>query len=67
MSQSSTLYVGLDVYKDSVAVTYVAQEHGADAIEYGTIGTRHGDSDQLSRKLQSKAQTSGCCPCSRTL
>jgi transposase len=55
MPQSSTLYVGLDVHKDSIAVAYVAQDHGADVISYGTIGTRHGDIDQLTRKLQSKA------------
>ena len=28
MSQSSTLYIGMDVHKDSIAVAYVAQEHG---------------------------------------
>jgi transposase len=55
MPQSSTLYVGLDVHKDSIAVAYVAQDHGADVIYYGTIGTRHGNIDQLTRKLQAKA------------
>jgi transposase len=56
MSQSSTLYVGMDVHKDSIAVAYVAQDHGADVIYYGTIGTRHSDIDQLTRKLQAKAK-----------
>lgn len=55
MSQSSTLYVGLDVHKDSIAVAYVAKDHEAHVISYGTIGTRHTDIDQLTRKLQSKA------------
>jgi transposase len=55
MNQSITLYVGMDVHKDSIAVAYVAQDHGAEVIYLGTIGTRHGDIDQLVRKMQSKA------------
>jgi transposase len=55
MNQSSTLYVGMDVHKDSIAVAYVAQDHGAEVIYLGTIGTRHGDIDQLVRKRPSKA------------
>ena len=30
MSQSSTLFVGMDVHKDTIAVAYVAQEPGAE-------------------------------------
>ena len=30
MSQSSTLFIGMDVHKDSIAVAYVAQDHGAE-------------------------------------
>jgi transposase len=56
MSQSSTLYIGMDVHKDSIAVAYVAQEHGAEVIYLGPIGTRQADIDQLTRKLQAKAQ-----------
>jgi transposase len=55
MRQSSTLYIGLDVHKDSIAVAYVAQEHGAEVIYLGTTGTRQCDIDQLIRKMQSKA------------
>jgi transposase len=55
MSPASTLYIGLDVHKDSMAVAYVAQEHGAEVIDLGTIGTRQCDIDHLVRKLQSKA------------
>ena len=40
MPQSSTLYVGLDVHKESIAVAYVAQAHGAEVVSLGTIGTR---------------------------
>jgi methylmalonyl-CoA mutase cobalamin-binding subunit len=55
MPQSSTLYVGLDVHKDSIAVASVAKDHDAEVIYLGTIGTRQCDIDQLVRKLQSKA------------
>jgi transposase len=56
MSQSSTLYVGLDVHKEAIAVAYVAQDQGAEVTYLGTIGTRQCDIDQLVRKLQSKAK-----------
>src|SRR5919197_2221712 len=55
MSQSSTLYIGLDVHKDSIAVAYVAKDHDAHVISYGTIGTRHADIDSLIRKMPSRA------------
>jgi transposase len=55
MSQSSTLFIGMDVHKDSMAVAYVAQAHGAEVTFLGTIGTRQCDIDQLIRKMQSKA------------
>ena len=56
MAQSSTLFVGMDVHKETIAVAYVAQEPGADVTYLGTIGTRQCDIDQLIRKMQSKAQ-----------
>jgi transposase len=56
MSQSSTLFIGMDVHKESIAVAYVAQDHGAEVIYLGTIGTRRCDIDQLIRKMQSKAK-----------
>ena len=55
MRNSHTLYVGLDVHKDSMAVAYVANAHDADVTFLGTIGTRQVDIDQLVRKLHSKA------------
>jgi transposase len=54
MNHSSTLYVGLDVHKDSIAVAYAADERNAEVISLGTIGTRQCDIDKLIRKLQSK-------------
>ena len=55
MTQSSMLYVGLDVHKESIAVAYVAQDHGAEVVSLGTIGTRQCDLDKLIRQLHSKA------------
>jgi transposase len=56
MHHSSTLYVGLDVHKDSIAVAYMAKAHDAEVTFLGTIGTRQADIDQRVRKLQSKAK-----------
>jgi transposase len=55
MSQSSTLDLGMDIHQDSIAVADVAQDHGAEVTDLGTIGTRQYDMDHLTRKLQSKA------------
>jgi transposase len=56
MHQSSMLYIGLDVHKDSIAAAYVAKDHEAEVTSLGTIGTRECDIDTLIRKLQSKAK-----------
>jgi hypothetical protein len=56
INQSSTLYIGMDVHKESMAVAYVTQDHGAEVTYLGTIGTRPCDLDNLTRKLQSKAK-----------
>jgi transposase len=56
MSQSSTLFIGMDVHKDSIAVANVAQDHGAEVTYLGTFGTRQCDIDHLIRKMQSKAK-----------
>ena len=56
MSQSRTLFIGMDVHQDTLAVAYVAQDHGAEVTYLGTIGTRQCDIDQLIRKMQSKAK-----------
>jgi transposase len=56
MPQSSTLYVGLDVHKESIAVAYVAKDHDAEVMYLGSIGTRQADIDQVVRKLQAKAK-----------
>ena len=56
MAQSRTLYVGMDVHKESIAVAYVAQDYGAEVISLGTVGTRQCDIDKLIRQLQSKSK-----------
>jgi transposase len=56
MSQSNTLFIGMDVHKETIAVAYVAQEDGAEVISLGTIGPRQCDIAQLVRKMQSKAK-----------
>ena len=55
MHQSSTLYVGMDVHTDSIAVAYVANEHHVEVVSLGNIGTRQCDIDHLIRRLQSKS------------
>jgi len=55
MSPSSTLYIGLDVHKESITVAYVANAHDADVTFLGALGTRQADIDQLVRKLHSNA------------
>jgi transposase len=56
MHQSSTLYIGMDVHKESIAVVSVSKDHDAEVVYLGTIGTRQCDIDQLVRKLQSTAK-----------
>jgi transposase len=56
MRQSRTLYIGMDVHKDSLAVAYIAPDHSSEVTSLGTIGTRQCDIDHLTRKLQSKAK-----------
>ena len=55
MSQSRTLFIGMDVHKDAIAVAYVAQDHGAEVTYLGAMGTRQCDLDQLVRQMPSKA------------
>ena len=56
MHQSRTLYIGLDVHQESIAVAYVAKEDHAEVISLGNIGTRQCDIDQRIRKMQSKSK-----------
>jgi len=55
MAQSTPLFVGLDVHKDSIAVAHAAGGSSAPPVFVGAIGSRQADLDQLLRRLQSKA------------
>jgi len=56
-SSKPTIYVGLDVHKESIAVAYAPEERGAEVVSLGAIGTRQCDIDKLVRKLQAKGAT----------
>src|SRR3989442_4553896 len=51
---SKSLYIGLDVHKESIAVAYAPEERGTEVVSLGAIGTRQCDIDKLIRKLQAK-------------
>jgi len=55
MPKNTTLFVGLDVHKDSVAVAYAPDSHREEPTFLGPIGTRQADIDKLVRNLHSKA------------
>jgi transposase len=46
----------MDVHQESIAVAYVTNEHHAEVVYFGAIGTRQYDLDQVIRKLQSKSK-----------
>src|SRR5262245_53212655 len=54
-AQSSTLFIGLEVHKETIAVAYVAQEYGAEVLSLGPMGTRQCDIAHLVRQMQSTA------------
>jgi len=55
MRQSTPLFVGLDVHKDSIAVAHAEGGTAAPPVFVGAIGSRQADLDQLLRRLHSKA------------
>jgi transposase len=56
MSESSTIFVGLDQHKESITVAYVGADRSLEPILLGSIGTRASDIDAMVRKLQSKGK-----------
>jgi len=55
MAQSTPLFVGLDVHKDSIAVAHAAGGSPEPPVFVGAIGSRQADLDHLLRRLQGKA------------
>jgi transposase len=56
MSESSTIFVGLDQHKESITVSYVGADRSLEPICLGPIGSRTSDVDAMVRKLQSKGK-----------
>ena len=56
MSESSTIFIGLDQHKESIAVAYVGEDRSLEPIYLGPIGTRTSEVDAMVRKLQSKGK-----------
>jgi transposase len=54
MQNDSTLFVGLDVHKDSITIAYALD--GGELQTLGKIGTTQIEIDRLCKRLQSKAQ-----------
>jgi len=55
MSQPTTVFVGLDVHKESISVACTAAGRNRAVQLVGPIGARKRDIDALVRRLQSKA------------
>ena len=60
MNPSRTLDGGLNVQKEFIAVAYVAEEHHAEVVYVGTIGTRQCDLDTRIRMLPSNSPPLVC-------
>jgi transposase len=54
MPENTTLFVGLDVHKDSISVAYAESDRSAAPHFLGSIGSRHSDVDSMVRRLLSK-------------
>ena len=52
---TTTLFVGLDVHKDTIAVATCGPERSDEPVFVGPIGTRECDVDKMVRRLQSHA------------
>ena len=57
MSQSTPLFVGLDVHKESIAVAHAHGQSAEPPVFLGAIGTRQADLDKLIRRLKTKTST----------
>jgi hypothetical protein len=55
MKKPATLFVGLDVHKDSISVAHVPDDRRAEVTYVGRIGTRPADVDRLLARLEARA------------
>ena len=55
MPEPTTLFVGLDVHKASIAVAHASPDRASDVVSVGEIGPREADLDTLLRRLHSRA------------
>jgi hypothetical protein len=49
MQKATTMFVGLDVHKDQIAVAYTASDPDSEVVFVDQIGTRQCDIDKLVR------------------
>src|SRR5262245_28626424 len=56
MKKHATLFVGLDVHKESISVAHVSDDRRAEVTYVGRIGTRLVDVDRLIHRLEQKAE-----------
>jgi len=57
MAQSTPLFVGLDVHKDSIAVAHADGQGTDPPVFVGAVGSRQADIDKLIRRLQAKTRS----------
>ena len=55
MAEPTTIFVGLDVHKESIAVAHASADHGSEVVYVGQVGTREADLDKLLRRPHSHA------------
>jgi transposase len=55
MAEPTTLFVGLDVHKERIAVAHASPDRSSEVVSVGQIGTRETDLDKLLRRLHSHA------------
>lgn len=60
MPNNTTVFVGLDVHKDSIAVAYAMGASRTEPVFVGPIGTRQCDIDKLLRRLHTKGSRLVC-------
>ena len=57
VKSSKSLFIGLDVHKDTIAVADAAEDRGTEVVSLGMIGTRQYDVDKLIRELEANGAT----------